>query len=514
MLNIRKVFPGGVVANDDVSLAVQADTIHAVIGENGAGKTTLMNILYGRYQPDAGRICVEGQEVRIQSPAHAISLGIGMVTQHTTMIPALTALENVILGAEPTAGGYIQTADGLRRVREVAKRLEVDLDWRARAGSLSVAALQKAEIVKALYRGARILVLDEPSATLAPQEAEALFAVLHSLVDSGATVLLVTHKLREVMAHCDQVTVMRGGHRVADRAVSETYPEELRLLMLGQGTTIRGVSMDRAPAPTPIQAMPWDERARFAPVPTLEMAGVTVLNARRAPAIHSVSLNVQPGEVLGIAGVDGSGQKELAEAVVGLRSVQSGRITLQGEDITNLTVGERLHQGIAYIPEDRHREGLVLDFSIAENMLLGREHDSEFGGGRVLNLTRVHALGGTAVRDHRIRAGGGDVKAGTLSGGNQQKVVIARALASEPRLLVAVQPTRGLDVEATRFVYESLRRGTANGLSILLFSLDLDEIFELSDRIAVMYNGQLAGILPRIEATQEAVGRLMVEGRA
>ncbi len=587
MANITKTFPGGVIANHDVSLSVWEGTIHAVIGENGAGKSTLMNVLFGRYQPDSGRIRIRGQDVKIDSPAKAIALGIGMVTQHTTMIPALTALDNIILGAEPRSAGVIDRTEALRRVGELAGSLGIEVDWNARAGTLSVAGLQKAEIVKALYRGARILILDEPTATLAPQEADSLFALLHSLADSGAdgadalhllvdsgaggadalhlpvdsgaggasalqkrkgsgvTAIMVTHKLREVMAHSSQVTVLRGGKTSGERITSETYPDDLLALMLGHKTATPGTRLARETSEDSPRAEAWErgpnsemlsatvrdgerDGARFVQLggedvgarpmsagtapPTLEVRGVRALNDRGAPAVNGVSLDVRPGEIVGVAGVDGSGQTELAEAIVGLRSITGGGVWFNGEEITRLSVAARMRKGMAYVPEDRQRDGLVLDYTIAENMILGRQREPTCCGGRTLDLRCMTVKGENAVREHRIRARGGDTVVRYLSGGNQQKVVLARALDGQPKLLVAMQPTRGLDVEATRFVYDTLRKALLGGMGILLFSLDLDELFEMSTRIAVIYNGTLAGIVPKREGTPEGIGKLMVSG--
>jgi len=514
MANITKSFPG-VVANDDVSLAVLPATIHAIIGENGAGKSTLMGILYGRYQPDKGRIRVSGEDVRIDSPARAIRLGIGMVTQHTTMVPALTVLENIILGAEPSRAGFIDSRRASERVSELAGSLGVELDLRASAGTLSVAALQKAEILKALFRGARILVLDEPTATLAPQEADSLFRLLHSLRDSGTTILFITHKLREVMAHASRVTVLRGGKCVGDRLTAETTPDDLLALMIGQRSVAASILTELGASPldsepTPAYLVGREPLVPAAAMPTLELRDVSVVNRRGAVAVRSISLDVMPGEVLGVAGVDGSGQRELAEAIVGLRPLQSGSIRLDGKDITGRSVGDRLRAGITFIPEDRHREGLVLDFSLAENLLLGRERDRRFGGGALLDLRCIEETGEETVRASRVKVPSAEVAARNLSGGNQQKVVVARALMGDPRLLVAMQPTRGLDVEAARFVYEQFQTAQQKGLGIILFSLDLDEIFAISDRIAVMFDGRLMGVVPRAEATVDRVGQMMV----
>lgn len=507
MLAMTKTFPGGIVANDSVSLAVENGSIHAIIGENGAGKSTLMSLLYGRYLPDSGRIRMNGQDVEIDSPARAIALGLGMVTQHSTLIPALTILENIVLGAEPTSFGLLDRRKARQKVQELAQRLGLALDWNAAVETLSVAALQKAEIVKALYRGARILILDEPTATLAPQEADALFHLLHTLRDNGTTIVFITHKLREVMAHSSRVTVLRGGRSVAELPTAETQPEELLGLMLGRAETLSPASDSLSPQPP----RSWHESGgQGKTVPILRLSDVTILNNRRATAVRDVSLDVYPGEVLGVAGVDGSGQRELAEAIIGLRPLAKGQIFLEGTDIATLPIHERMLRGLAFIPEDRHREGLVLDFSLSENLILGHHREKRFGGGKVLDLVRISRNGETAVRENRVRAPGAQAFARGLSGGNQQKVVIARALEGSPRVLVAMTPTRGLDVDATRFVYDRFQAAQAKGLAILLFSLDLDEIFEISDRIAVMYNGGLADILPRLEATPDRIGQRMV----
>lgn len=537
MANITKIFPNGVVANDNASLTVWPGTIHAIIGENGAGKTTLMNVLYGRFPPDSGRIRLCGEEVRIKSPAHAIALGIGMVTQHTTTIPALSALDNVILGAEPTFGGILHRATARKRIAELDSHLGLRLDWDSLAGSLSVAALQKVEIVKALYREAKILILDEPTSTLAPQEAEALFALIHSLAEQGTTILFVTHKLQEVMAHSHHVTVLSNGRTVAERVTTQTDPQELLNLMIGHRSTIPGVRLtspivtelgmgdDQAGEET---VLPWErgtsswtevpdkveiqEKAELTPppVPVLEIRRVSVLNDRHALAVREVTLNVAPGELVGVAGVDGSGQRELAEAIVGLRPLAGGSILFNGIEIDHLSVAERYRLGLAYVPEDRSKEGLIKEFTVAENLILGYQRNREYGGGILLNLEAIREDAERTLQKYHVRVTGADAPAWTLSGGNQQKVILARALESDPHLLVAMQPTRGLDVESTRSIYASFREAQARGMAVLLFSLDIDEIFEVSHRIAVMYNGSLIAVLPRAQATREAVGRRML----
>jgi len=505
MEQITKRFPG-IVANDKVSLSVREGGFHAVIGENGAGKSTLLNVLYGLYRADEGRITLRGEDVTqaLHSPADAIRRGVGLVSQHYALIPALSVIENVMLGAEPLEmGGLLNRREAAERIAKLATRLGLqDLTLNQRAERLSVAAQQKVEILKALFRGANLLLLDEPTATLAPQEADALFALLHSLVMEGATVVFVTHKLREVMAHSDAVTVLRGGRNAGDFRTADTDPDELLRCMIGErATQVQNSAASVTSSPT-TQTL-------------LRIHDLTVRNARHAVAVQNAGLELRAGEILGIAGVDGSGQRELSEAIVGLRRAESGelRLTAQSGDtlLNPLSVRQRQQLGIAYIPEDRHKAAMVMDFSIAENYLLGHENAPEWGGGAVLHASRLFSRAMQMIQEYDVRVGSRDANslARNLSGGNQQKVVIARAIDSKPCLLVACQPTRGLDRGATVFVYDTLRQARARGLGILLFSLDLDEILELSDRIAVMFNGRIVGLLDRAEATPERIGALM-----
>ena len=563
MESITKRFPG-VLANRDVSLIVARGTFHAVIGENGAGKSTLLNVLYGRYRPDSGRIVVLGEDVSnaLNSPADAIQRGLGLVSQHYALIPALTVLENIILGAEPVrAAGIIDRRAASDRILELTGRLGLeDLDLNARADRVSIATGQKIEIVKALYRGASILLLDEPTSTLAPQEADSLFALLQTLLANGTTILFVTHKLREVMAYSRNVTVLRAGCNAGDFVTSQTSPAELLSHMIGT----RGITADaavtslgkfqkessasgrpsnasaqtvgnptRPPNRNPIAASGASEASihsngdapasvSASPAPALlGVDNLTVKNRKGSVAVRNAFLEIMPGEIVGVAGVDGSGQRELAEAIVGLRAAETGAIEWRlpsGSPVplNRASVRERQRMGIAYIPEDRHRTALALDFSVAENYLLGHETQPDWGGGLLLNSRRMLDRANTMIRRYDVRMGERDGRAAAraLSGGNQQKVVIARALDGAPRLLVACQPTRGLDIEAARFVYQTLKRAKERGLGIVLFSLDLDEIMEMSDRIVVMFNGQIAGVVPRSEATPEGIGALMTGAAA
>ena len=520
MSGINKRFPG-VVANQDVDIAVRRGTFHAVIGENGAGKSTLLNILYGRYRPDAGQIWIEGTEVTqtLRSPADAIRHGIGLVSQHYALIPALTVLENVMLGAEgnPPAG-ILRPRQAATKTRELAAQLNLEaLDLNSRADRLSVAAQQKVEILKALYRGARILLLDEPTATLVPQEVDSLFALLHALVDQGTTIVFVTHKLQQVITHSQKVTVLRAG-RVQGHHTTRNVTEADLLREMVAGFAVAGSSPTSEPVqPTTNNQQPTTSNhettkpRNHETTPLLSLLSASVRSGRGVDAVREVSLGVGRGEIVGVAGVDGSGQRELSEAIVGLRRLETGQLLLEGADIKRSSVRQRQEAGIGYIPEDRHRAGMILDFSIAENYLLGHEQEALWGGGWALDNVTLLARTQLMVQRYDVRGGtlGGKAPGGALSGGNQQKVVFARAMDSDPRLLVACQPTRGLDVEAARFVYETLRTARAAGMGILLFSLDLEEILLLSDRIAVMFNGSIAGILDREEATPERIGALM-----
>ncbi len=504
MSNITRTFPG-VVANSSVNLSVAAGSFHAVIGENGAGKSTLLNILFGKYQPDSGTIEIDGDDVtgKLHQPADSIRRGVGLVSQHYSLIPALSILDNLMLGSKSTTPVLSPRAATARAKSLLGDLGIAGIDLRSRAGALSIAAQQKVEIVKALYRDARILLLDEPTAALAPQEADALFQLLAKLKSRGTTIVFVTHKLREVMENSDTVTVLRNGKNAGDFITGATNTDELLAAMLGSRGTLQGT----------VDSIPVQSEN---PVPILELQSLCVQNARGVQVVRDIDLLVKRGEIVGIAGVDGSGQNELAEAIVGTLRAASGRILMAGSQMTMQSVAERMRRGIAYIPADRHRSAIVPSFNIAETYLLGHETDRNWGGGAVINWTTAHKRAGEMLQKYDVRGSsrGSVVRLGSLSGGNQQKVIAARALESAPQIIVACQPTRGLDVAATKFIHDALRKAAHEGLGVLLFSLDLDEIFEMSDRIAVMYNGAIAGVLARGEATVARVGLLMTGGMA
>jgi simple sugar transport system ATP-binding protein len=472
---ITKRFPG-VLANDNVDFDLRKGEVHALLGENGAGKSTLMSILYGLYHQDEGEILVRGEPVRMETPKEAIERGIGMVHQHFMLIPVMTVAENIVLAEEPTtAGVLLDFAEARRRVEEIATHFRFDIDAGARVRDISVGQQQRVEILKALYRKADILILDEPTAVLTPQEAQELFAILKELVADGMSIIFISHKLNEVLEIADRVTVLRRGRKIETLPAAGATEESLASLMVGRDVLLR---VDKTPA------QPGD--------PILAVSDLHVLDERELPAVRGVTFDVRAGEIVGIAGVDGNGQTELVEALTGLRSVESGSFSVDGRELTRAGAHTILDTGVGHIPEDRHRRGLILEFSLAENMALhdfDKQPNSRFGWLRPGRLvTRAQKL----IAEFDVRGGGPQTLAKSLSGGNQQKVVIAREVDNDPRVLVAAQPTRGLDVGAIEFVHRRLVEERDEGRAILLVSLELDEILSLSDRILVMYEGEIA----------------------
>ncbi|MFQ5912140.1 MAG: ABC transporter ATP-binding protein [Nitrospinota bacterium] len=491
MRNITKTFPG-VVANDGANFTLESAEIHALLGENGAGKTTLMNVLYGLYPPDAGTIRVEGQEARIGSPADAIRLGVGMVHQHFMLIPPLSVVENITLGIRSPREPFLDLARAEVRIRELASRYGLEVDPRARVWQLSVGEQQRVEILKALYRGARVLILDEPTSVLTPQEVKRLFEVLAVLVEQGLGVIFISHKLDEVMKASSRVTVLKNGRVVASRQTATTNPAELARMMLGREVIFQVARQ---------------KRERGAPV--LEVEGVEALNDRGLAALRSLSLTVHSGEILGLAGVDGNGQTELAESITGLRKVRAGRVRIRGDDFTHRPTEEIFRAGVALIPEDRQRTGLIGDFTLAENLILETHGSMPFaraGWQRrpVIDRHSEELLGAFDVRPRRK-----ELMAYALSGGNQQKLILARQVARRPVLLVACQPTHGLDIGATEYVRRELLTRRDDGMAILLISTDLEELLALSDRLAVIYRGEILEDFPIEEAEMERIGLLM-----
>jgi general nucleoside transport system ATP-binding protein len=483
--HISKRF-GTQVALDDVSLELSSGERVALVGENGAGKSSLMNVLYGLYSADTGDLAIDGAPVRIRTPADALALGIGMVQQHFTLVPTLTVAENVVLGREPTSRGLLDLPRANDDVKATCAKFGFVLDTSARVDTLTVGSQQKVEIVKALHRGVSTLILDEPTAVLTPQEADELFAVTRRLSEQGLTVVLISHKLKDVLRFATRVAVMRRGKKVAEVKPSETTEEALAELMVGE----------RPPAPAPPLSSPGD-----AVVSLIEVS---------AGRLQRVSLTVRQGELLGIAGVDGNGQRELAEVLTGLRPLDSGRLNLSGVDELHLTPKRARERGVANIPEDRLRDAMVADFTVAENTALGRQRLAPFAKGPRIDVAGRLARTVALMEASDVRPRDPTMRLGSLSGGNQQKLVVARELDGDVKLLVAVQPTRGLDLAAVDAVRARLLAFRAKGGAVLLISLDLEEVLALSDRLLVLFEGRVTAELSRAQFDERLIGRRML----
>lgn len=504
---------GPVAALQSVDLELTPGARHAVVGENGAGKSTLMKVLFGQLTPDAGEVLFDGQKQRLASPADAIARGVGMVHQHFELIAPFTVAENVILGAE-TGGTLLDLRTAREAVARLAEEVGLPIDPNARVRDLSVAAQQRVEILKALYRQARVLILDEPTAVLAPGEARDLWAATARLSAAGTTVVFITHKLDEVMAHADAVTVLRRGVRVFSSAVSETNPAQLAEQMVGSEAATDSSQLHTAGSLSDIGEMGVTNAPVDRPV-ALRCTHLTVRGGRGETAVDDVTLEFREGEIVGLAGVDGSGQVELIEALVGLRRIASGAIQLTGQDITAFSVAARRTAGIGYVPEDRHHRALVLTFRCEENAILGRHRDQKFAGAAgMIKGGEMEAFLGSCIRAFDVRGARVGLPVKSLSGGNQQKLVMARELSRAPKVLIASQPTRGLDFAASAFVHDALRRERDRGAAVLLQSLDLAEVLALADRVAVMLRGRIVAVLPRLEATEARVGALMTGATA
>ena len=490
---ITKRFPG-VVANDEVDVAVERGSVHALLGENGAGKTTLMNVLYGLYDPDGGRIVVDGEERDFHSPRDAIDAGIGMIHQHFMLVPPMTVAENITLGYEPTKWGGLSVDDAAarREVEQLGERYGFDVDPTDRIADCSVGVQQRVEILKSLYRGADVLILDEPTAVLTPQEVEDLFSVIDELTDQGKTIIFITHKLGEAMHAADEITVLRDGKHVGTVPAAETTREQLAELMVGREVVM---SIEKEPG-------------SFG-APILEVGGVSDDDQRGVSVLSDVRFDVREGEIFGIAGVDGNGQAELVDVIAGLRRPDEGVVTFDGDDVTNRSRRERTDRGMALIPEDRQSRGLVMEFDLVENAILGSQHSPPFANSGRLDWQRARAHAEDIVERYDVRPPDVDQNAAALSGGNQQKFIVGRELARDPRLLIAAHPTRGVDVGSTEFIRTRLLELRAAGAGVLLVSSKLDEVQELSDRLAVMYDGELMAIVDPSTVTDEDVGLLM-----
>jgi len=496
MRSISKRFPG-VLANDRVDFEAAAGEVHALLGENGAGKTTLMNVLTGLYRPDEGEIEIHGERVDFQSPRDALDAGIGMVHQHFRLVETLTVAENMTLGWH-TPRFWLGARAGRRQVRDVSGSLGMPVDPDARVWQLSVGEQQRVEIVKAVFRGSRVLILDEPTAVLTPQEVEQLFATLRLMAREGHAVIVITHKLHEVMAVADRITVLRGGRAVATVPVSEVTLRSLAGLMVGREIAeARRVEPQHSPGEL-----------------VLEVDGLTTAGDRGGLAVDDVSLGIRAGEILGVAGVAGNGQRELAETVYGIRRAEAGRVRVHGKALRAGDPRAAIAAGVAHVPEDRLGTGLAPSLSIASNVSLKTYRSPPMSRGPLLLVRRMRERALALIRRYDVKAPGPDVPVRNLSGGNLQKLVLGREFDGEPRVLVAGQPTRGLDVGAIETVHAYLREAAAAGVAVLLFSEDLDEIRALADRIVVMYEGALVGELDPASASVEDIGLLMAGGRA
>ena len=486
---IRKVF-GTFVANDDIDLVVEPGEIHALLGENGAGKSTLMNVLYGLYRPDGGEILLDGAPVSFSGPGDAMAAGIGMVHQHFMLVPVFTVAENVVLGHEPTAGGMLDLAAARRLVREISERFGFELDPDAVVEDLPVGAQQRVEIIKALSRKAEVLVLDEPTAVLTPHETDELMAIMRQLQAEGTSIVFITHKLREVKAVADRITVIRRG-RVVGSADPSADQTELASLMVGRSVALE---LDKAPA------APGDV--------ALEVSGLTVADAAGVQLLDDVSFEVRRGEILGVAGVQGNGQTELTEALLGLQAQARGSIRLDGRELVGCTTKQILDAGVGFVPEDRTHDALVGDFTVAENLVLDQHDRAPFGSRIALRLAAIRANATRRVEEFDVRTSSIEQSVGSLSGGNQQKVVMARALGRDLSLFIASQPTRGVDVGSIEFLHRRIIAERDKGTPVVIVSTELDEISQLSDRIAVMYRGRILGIVPGDE-DRDVLGLMM-----
>lgn len=495
MKGISKSFPL-VLANDKVDFFVKKGEIHALVGENGAGKSTLMSILYGLYQPDEGEILIDGIKKIISNPNKAIENRIGMVHQHFMLVPPLTVVENVILGMEPRKNYFfIDLQKAAFNIKTLSDQYGFKIDPWAKIEDISVGIQQRVEIIKVLYRGAEILILDEPTAVLTPQEVDELFKILKSLKGQGKTIIFITHKLNEVMAISDQVTIMRNGKVVGTKETSQTNTAEIATLMVGREVLLKT-----------------DKIEQLAGKSVLRLEQVSAFNQNRYPVLKSISLSVKEGQILGIAGVEGNGQAELVEVITGLRPVSSGHIYLYDLDITGLSPRKIRELNIAHIPEDRRKRGFIGEYSVAENLVLGSHYRPPFARGCLINFPEVQKYANKLISDYDIRPAVKENLLKVLSGGNQQKVIVARELYRKPNLLIASQPTRGLDVGSIEFVHQQILKERSKGKAILLVSAELDEILSLSDEIAVIYEGKIVEIMKNKDIDRGRMGLLMTGG--
>lgn len=491
MLNIRKEF-GNFVANDNITLQLKKGEIHALLGENGAGKSTLMNVLFGLYQPEGGEIHVRGKEVKITDPNVANNLGIGMVHQHFMLVEDFSVTENIILGSEPTKGGMISVKAAAKKVQELSELYNLNVDPHAKIEDISVGMQQRVEILKTLYRGAEILIFDEPTASLTPQEITELIQIMRRLIEEGKSIILITHKLKEIMDVSDRVTVIRKGVGIGTVITAETNPNDLAALMVGRQvefTTIKGLA-----SPT---------------TNVLEIKDLVVDDYRGIEKVKGLNLHVRKGEIVGIAGIDGNGQSELIEAITGLRKSKSGQVFMNGIEITGSSPRKVTESGVGHIPQDRHKHGLILDFALGHNIALQTYYTSPNSKNGFMDYSSISKKANEIIKKYDVRTQGDHEPARALSGGNQQKAIIGREIDRDPDLLIAALPTRGLDVGAIEFIHQRLIEQRDKGKAVLLISFELDEVMNVSDRIAVIYDGQIVETLDPLQTNEQELGLLM-----
>ncbi|WP_318504435.1 ABC transporter ATP-binding protein [Bacillus sp. T3] len=492
MLNIRKEFPG-IVANDNITLTLKKGEIHALLGENGAGKSTLMGVLFGMYQPEKGQVKIRGKEVRIANPNVANRLGIGMVHQHFKLVDNFTVTENIILGSEPLKGLSLDIDKASKRIAELSKHYGLNVDPHAKIEDISVGMQQRVEIMKMLYREAEVLIFDEPTAVLTPNEIEELMKIMRNLIKEGKSIIIITHKLKEIKAVADRCTVIRRGKGIGTVNVADASEASLAEMMVGRHVSFKVDKKESTPGEV-----------------VLKIDSVSAKNNRKVMGLKDFSLEVKKGEIVGIAGVEGNGQSELVESITGLRKVESGKIYVNGEEITNIPIYQRIEKGIGHIPEDRQKRGLVLDYTLESNMVLEVYKKPPFAKYGLLNGGAIRKYAKKILDNFDVRSGEGAASiARTLSGGNQQKAIIGREIELDPNLLIAVQPTRGLDVGSIEYIHKRLIEHRDKGNAVLLVSLELDEVLQLSDRIAIVNNGELVGIVNASETNENEVGLMM-----
>ena len=497
MLHITKEFPG-IKANDDITLQLRKGEVHALLGENGAGKSTLMSVLFGLYQPEAGKILKNGKEVAVRNPNDANVLGIGMVHQHFKLVECFSVLDNIILGVEPNKMGFLQKAEARKKVMALSEKYGLRVDPDALISDISVGMQQRVEILKMLYRDNEILIFDEPTAVLTPQEIDELMEIMRGFKKEGKSILFITHKLNEIMAVADRCTVLRKGKCMGTVDIKDTTKEELSRMMVGRDVQLQ---VDKKPA----------DPGRV----VLDVKNVTMHNAQhKKDAVRDVSFQVHAGEIVCLAGIEGNGQTEFVYGLTGLEKISSGKIMLDGKDITNETIRQRSKDGMSHIPEDRHKHGLVLDYSLENNMVLQRYWQPEFQKGGFIRSDKVREYSDKLIAQYDVRSGQGSLTTvRSMSGGNQQKAIIAREIDKDPKLLVAVQPTRGLDVGAIEYIHRQIVAERDKGTAVLLVSLELDEVMNLSDRILVMYEGEVVGEFDPKTTTVQELGLYMAGAR-